>query len=105
MGDYWRIFAEEVPADMGLKLTPEQIDYLTDALKGAHENYGMAHGRDHIPDPRAGEIKRLERELEKEKSKIHCEECDGKGTTTVHGPYHSATGTCYKCRGEGKVLP
>lgn len=43
---YWRIFAEEVLSDMGIHLTPDQTDELTDALTGAHENYGLHSGRD-----------------------------------------------------------
>lgn len=59
MTDYWRIFAEEVPADMGLELTPEQIDYLTDALKGAHDNYSTAHGHDVLRQYKKDERPRL----------------------------------------------
>jgi hypothetical protein len=43
---YWRIFAQEVPSDLGIKLDDEQIDSLTRALEGAHENYGLHSGRD-----------------------------------------------------------
>ena len=46
MPSYWRIFAEEVPADLGIELTHEQIDKLTAALEGAHENYGLASGQE-----------------------------------------------------------
>lgn len=43
---YWRIFAEEVPSDLGITLTDEQIDKLTNALEGAHENYGLGTGQE-----------------------------------------------------------
>lgn len=43
---YWLIFAQEVPADLGLSLTEEQIDSLCKALEGAYENYGLGSGRD-----------------------------------------------------------
>ncbi len=43
---YWRVFAEEVPSDLGIEMTDEQISSLTEALQGAHENYGLATGRD-----------------------------------------------------------
>jgi len=43
---YWRIFAEEVPSDLGITMTDEQVDGLTRALEGAHENYGLGSGRD-----------------------------------------------------------
>jgi hypothetical protein len=43
---YWRIFAEEVPSDLGLSLSAGQVDDLTNALIGAHENYGVCSGSD-----------------------------------------------------------
>jgi hypothetical protein len=46
MDNYWRVFAEEVPSDLGIVMTPEQIDQLAQALEGAHENYGLHSGRD-----------------------------------------------------------
>jgi hypothetical protein len=57
---YWRIFAEEVPSDLGLELTDEQIEQLTVALEGAHENYGLGSGQD-VADRnwRAAEDRRL----------------------------------------------
>ncbi len=63
MDAYWRIFAEEVPSDLGVTLTPEQVDQLTVALEGAHENYGLATGRD-VADRnwRANEDERLRME-------------------------------------------
>lgn len=48
MSGYWRIFAEEVPSDMGIKLTDQQVDELTKALEFAYENYGMSHGHDQL---------------------------------------------------------
>ena len=43
---YWRLFAEEVPSELGISMTDEQTDGLTRALEGAHENYGLGSGRD-----------------------------------------------------------
>lgn len=48
MSDYWRIFAEEVPSELGITLTEAQIESLAGMMEGAHENYGMAHGHDCI---------------------------------------------------------
>jgi hypothetical protein len=60
MSTYWRIFAEEVPSDLGIELTKQQIDDLTEALEGAHENYGLATGQE-VADRnwRASEDRRL----------------------------------------------
>lgn len=43
---YWKIFAEEVPSDLGIAITDEQVADLAYALEGAHENYGLHSGRD-----------------------------------------------------------
>jgi hypothetical protein len=60
MSSYWRIFAEEVPSDIGIELTEQQIDALTKALEGAHENYSLGTGQD-VADRnwRASENRRL----------------------------------------------
>lgn len=60
---YWRIFAEEVPSDLGIVLTGEQISALAEAAEGAAENQSTACGWDHIPNPDRLEIERLTREL------------------------------------------
>lgn len=60
---YWRIFAEEVPSDLGISLTPEQVTALAEAAEGAAENQSTACGWDAIPNPDRAEIARLEREL------------------------------------------
>lgn len=41
---YWYIFASEVPSDLGIDMTDEQINALTRALEGAHENYRLNTG-------------------------------------------------------------
>lgn len=60
---YWRIFAEEVPSDLGISLTEEQIQGLAEAAEGAAENQSTGCGWDMIPNPDRTEIARLEREL------------------------------------------
>lgn len=60
---YWRIFAEEVPSDLGITLTSEQIEALAEAAEGAAENQSTACGWDMIPNPDRTEIARLEKLL------------------------------------------
>lgn len=43
---YWKIFAEEVPSDLGVMMTDQQVKDLAYALEGAHENHGLHSGRD-----------------------------------------------------------
>lgn len=103
MGNYWRIFAEEVPSDMGIHLTPEQIDYLTNALEGAHENYSMAHGHDCIPNPMTVENARLEKALKEERDMVFCIPCQGTGRLQYNVGSWGVNTTCDKCRGKGKT--
>jgi hypothetical protein len=102
--DYWKeAFAaalEEadipLPGDDKLKLGAE-------VLEGAHENYGMAFYSPPAGEHLRSEIDSLKRELRKEREKEHCRECDGRGSITTPGPYHSSTSRCWKCNGEGRV--
>jgi len=105
MSDYWRIFAEEVPSELGIALTEAQIESLAGMMEGAHENYGMAHGHDCISNPETMRADRAEKELKAERSKIQCLECGGKGSIHTNGPVHSYISGCWKCRGEGRHKP
>ena len=55
------------------------------------------------PSPAQEENKQLRKELEKEKNKRRCPECQGTGRNIVNGPYHSSESSCFKCNGSGKV--
>ncbi len=101
--DYWKECVSEAFEDAGISATTEQINIVASWVQGARENYGQAHGYDCIPNPAVEENKKLKLELEKEREKIICTQCGGAGRITSHGPYHSATGPCWKCGGEGKV--
>lgn len=105
MRDYWFECIAEAFDDTGIVATKEQISNVAGWVEGAHENYGMAHGYDCIPNPTQIENKRLSKELELERSKVVCPECNGKRRLVTYGPYHSSDSECWKCRGEGKVLP
>lgn len=103
--DYWKECVAEAFEDAGIEATDDQIDTVSSWVECAHDNYSMAHGHDFIPNPLSSENERLKRELETERNKIHCKECGGQGQITIIGPYHSSTSDCWKCRGEGRVLP
>lgn len=103
--NYWRECIAEAFEDAGIIATAEQIDTVAGWVEGAHENYGMAHGHDAIPNPLALENDRLTRELKTERSKVLCAECKGRGRIITHGPYHSSDSECYRCRGEGRHAP
>lgn len=101
--DYYRECIETAAEECGLDITREQADYLAGAVQGARENESMAFPAPESPYP--GEIRRLKEELSKERSKVVCRECGGRGHITTYGPCHSATSQCWKCNGEGRVLP
>lgn len=101
--DYWKECISEAFDDAGIAATEEQIDTVASWVEGAHDNYGMAQGHDCIPNPLVEENKRLSRELVKEREKVICRECNGRGRIIIPGPCHSGNSECWKCHGEGKV--
>lgn len=103
--DYWKECIAEAFDDASIEATDEQIERVSKFVEGAHENYGMAHGHDCISNPLVTENKSIAAELAKERSKVTCKECLGRGSITTHGPHHSATSQCSRCRGEGRHIP
>lgn len=104
--NYWQECVAEALDDAGVAATKEQIATITSWVQGAHENYGMAHGHDAIPNPLLEENARLGKALKDEQNKVTCKECNGKGSiVTSCGPTRSASSGCWKCKGEGRHLP
>ena len=84
--------------------------YLVGANRAAgratgHENFGMAHGYDVIPNPLQSELDDTKRQLREWRAKIVCPQCKGNGRLIAHGPIHSVDSQCWKCRGDGLVNP
>lgn len=102
MTDYWKTCIEEAVSELGITVTDEQLKDLSEWVEGAHDNYGMAHGHDCIPNPLASENRRLAKALEIEREKIHCEGCNGTGRIYSQGPHHGSDTQCWKCHGEGR---
>lgn len=103
--DYWKECIAEAFEDAGIVASKEQIDTVASWAEGAHDNYGMAHGHDAIPNPLRQEVSALEKKLTLEREKITCPECRGTGQWVSHGPIHSASSQCSACRGEGRRSP
>lgn len=56
--------------------------------------------------PDANEVRlAMEALLEKEKSKVICEVCNGRGSTRLNVPFKHRYTHCTKCNGEGRYLP
>lgn len=102
---FWKECVSEAFDEAKITATGEQVEIVASWVEGAHENYGMAHGHDCIPNPLVTENKKLKQELRDEKDKIICEVCKGKGTLYSSGGTFEATSSCWKCKGEGRYLP
>lgn len=100
--DYWVESVEVALKEAGVAATASQIREVASCIEVDHENYGMAHGYDVIPNPLEAENKRLADELHRERSKVICEECKGSGWIITQGPYHSYESQCSRCGGEGR---
>jgi DnaJ-class molecular chaperone len=103
--DYWKECISEALDDIGVSLTDGQITALGSWIEGAHENHGTATGQECIPNPLVTENDNLQKELDREKSKVICTACDGTGVIRIDGPCHFSTSSCWKCNGEGRHLP
>ena len=101
--DYWRECIVEAFDDAGIVATGQQIDCVAGWVEGAHENHGLATGRECIPNPLVEKIDKLERELRQEKALSVCPVCKGRGRLVSYGPAHSAESDCHRCHGRGKV--
>lgn len=101
---YWQDCVSEAFEDAKIVASKEQIDTVVSWVEGAHDNYGTAHGHDCIPNPLCEENDRLKSLLKKEREKVACKECHGRGSITESfgSSGRSSTSTCWKCNGEGK---
>ena len=51
MNNYWEECVSEAFQEAGITATSDQIKIVSEYVEGAHENYGMAHGHECIPNP------------------------------------------------------
>lgn len=102
---YWYEVIEEAFCEEKIIATPEQIDSIAGFAECAHENYGMAFYQPSGPSQVQIDLDAMRKELSDERRKIHCEECNGTGTTHTYGGTFMSTSQCYKCRGEGRHAP
>lgn len=100
--NYWEECLSESFDINGLKATPEQIKAIAYDVQISHENFGMFHGHDCIPNPLETEVETLKKALKKEQDKRVCEECKGRGVTHSYGCTFMSTSRCSNCDGEGK---
>ncbi len=66
MSDYWSEAAHEALIEIGVSATPAEIEIVAGIMESNHENYGMAHGHDAIPNPLIAEMDRKVAAVEKD---------------------------------------
>lgn len=104
--DYWLECVSQAAEECDATLTQEQLECIANAVQGSHENYGMAFYQPPINEhPIFSENKSLKAQLERERNKVHCKVCNGKGRVYTSGPYHGSDSQCWKCNGEGRHSP
>ena len=67
--NYWNECISCAFDEAGIQATKEQIDLVAGDVEVAHENYGMAHGYDAIPNPILLENNELKKQLKIEQNK------------------------------------
>jgi hypothetical protein len=107
--EYWVECVECGADECGAVLTQEQVEHIAATCRGGHENYGMASGNDVATANWHGEQRRekegLLKQLQREREKVHCRVCDGRGREiNMAGPWRSDS-QCWKCKGDGRHDP
>ena len=100
--DYWKECISEAFEDASISATDDQIATVAYWAEGAHESFRQVHGHDCIPNPLWAENEQLTRELQAERDKQICRECNGSGSLFCYGPVHRSQSRCDKCNGEGR---
>ena|ERR1700722_19783214 len=103
--EYWQECISDALEEAGLTASQKQISTIAEHVQGSHENYGMAFYSPPAGEHLRSEIAGLKRQVKREQDKVHCKECNGRGSITTQGPYHSSTGRCFKCNGDGRHDP
>ena len=113
MGDwrrqYWADCISGAASECELALSTAQLDTIARAVEGAHEVFGMASGDDlasmNFSARQVGEADALRRQLARERAKVMCQSCGGRGRLIYQsGPWACNT-SCSKCHGEGRHDP
>lgn len=107
--DYWKDTISEAFEDAGITATDEQIETVAQWAESGHENYSMAMGHDVASANLAAERERERKAgweaAERERNKVHCRECNGRGRIVASDGIRSSDSECSKCRGEGRRDP
>lgn len=107
MMDYWKECVATALDECGLVATDEQIESIARDVEGGHENYGMAHGHDCIPNPvewrGKEELRMLKREIkQRENWELSTKPCRACTTTGSVRDGWGRDMTCSDCNGKGR---
>lgn len=103
--DYWVECIEIALADHSVSATREQIIAIASDVEGAHDSYGMAFYSPPAGEHYRSEIDQLQRDLKKERAKVVCPDCHGRGRLVYNAGPWGVNSHCSKCNGEGKCSP
>jgi hypothetical protein len=98
---YWQECLAESLSEHGVTVTPEQLNSIARDIESCSDNMGLAF---YVPEnPYISQIENLKSNLEKEKRKVTCQDCEGSGVMRSQGPHHGSSSACFKCNGQGKI--
>jgi hypothetical protein len=101
--DYWEECLAQSFEEHGITATREQIRAVADDVEGGRECMDMAF---YVPEnPVHEELARTKRELQKERDKVVCPDCRGRGRLVYASGDRSVDTQCDKCSGEGYYIP
>lgn len=104
--EYWQEAVACALDEAGISASSEQIAEIAESMSNSADMRDQYLGYDiasaNFVSNERSEVARLKKELEREKRKVICKECNGGGSITYDGPYHSSTSSCFKCNGEGR---
>lgn len=112
--EYWReavMYAFEGidRFDVIKAMTKEQLDEIGEALATSADNQSMAFGWDVASSNRSAELRReeddLRKELQRERNKVTCRECNGHGRLRYSAGPWAVDSPCDRCNSTGRHDP
>ena len=96
--DYYEECIRNVLEDYYMNVPDACINDMVEALHACDEYASYSAGG---YNPQTEAFKKLESELEREKNKVICGRCHGKGILIDYGPSFTASTNCHECGGSG----
>lgn len=97
--EYWKESIAEILDDAKISYNHDQLDEIVEGIISSYESMDLAFPVP--PNPLIERNKELQKALKREKEKVICKKCKGKGHTTFDDGVRSATSSCFYCNGRG----